>query len=153
MQICMKYCAYSSIGFTRYISLLQEFHSNKQIMENIRKMARIISVLSLAHPSYPAGDHAPEHRPECCPAMSVQRHDIAVVGGGVMFCKIVRFICRSGCPVYLELALFDAVAHPVVAHVDGSRALLFDVVVVVALVCVLDVYVEKVPFESARRMH
>ena len=52
---------------------------------------------------------------------------IAMVICRMMFCKIVgafydHFFVR--CPKYVVLPLFDAVSHPVEAHVDGSRSTL-----------------------------
>ena len=44
-----------------------------------------------------------------------------VMAGAVVFSEVVRKIHRTGCPVDVELALFDAVAKPIETHVDCLR--------------------------------
>ena len=47
----------------------------------------------------------------------------------MMFCKIIGFVQGAGFPINVELALADAVANPVKAHIDGLGAFLFDSVI------------------------
>lgn len=46
-----------------------------------------------------------------------------------MFGKIIGFVQGAGFPINMELALADAVANPVEAHINGFGAFLFDSVV------------------------
>jgi hypothetical protein len=46
-----------------------------------------------------------------------------------MFAEVVGFVATTFCPVNVKLALADAVADPVEAHVNGLGAFLFDGVV------------------------
>lgn len=59
---------------------------------------------------------------------SIRPH-VLMVGGGKMFGVVVREIGRSTLPVDVELALADAVADPVIAHVDRLGAFLLHRVV------------------------
>ena len=58
--------------------------------------------------------------------MEVQRTDTQVMAGAVVFGEVVSKIHRTGCPVDVELALFDVVANPIETHVDCLRAILSD---------------------------
>ena len=53
--------------------------------------------------------------------MEVQSTETQVMAGTVMFGEVVSKIHRTGCPVDVELALFDAVAKPIETHVDCLR--------------------------------
>ena len=53
--------------------------------------------------------------------MEVQSIETQVMDGTVMFGEVVSKIHRTGCPVDVELALFDAVAKPIETHVDCLR--------------------------------
>ena len=44
-----------------------------------------------------------------------------VVPGRVMFCKIIRHVERAFFPKKMELALLDAIFHPVKTHIEGFR--------------------------------
>lgn len=57
--------------------------------------------------------------------MEVDRSHTLVVGGGMLFGKVIRKIATSGGPVDVELALFDPVSDPIEPHVHGFRADLF----------------------------
>ena len=57
--------------------------------------------------------------------MEVDRAHCTMVGGGMMFGKVVGEITFSPAPKDLELVLSHSVSHPVKAHVDGFGALLF----------------------------
>ena len=49
-----------------------------------------------------------------------------MMAGAVMFGEVVSKIHRTGCPVDVKLALFNAVAKPIETHVDCLRAILSD---------------------------
>ena len=49
-----------------------------------------------------------------------------VISGAVMFGEVVSKIHRTGCPVDVELALFDAVVKPIEMHVDCLQVILRD---------------------------
>ena len=58
--------------------------------------------------------------------MEVYRTETQVIAGAMVFGEVVRKIHRTGCPVDVELALFDAVEKPIETHVDCLRAILSD---------------------------
>ena len=47
----------------------------------------------------------------------------------MMLCTVIRFVGRTGVPVDDELALADTIADPMVAHVHGFGATLFDIII------------------------
>ena len=49
--------------------------------------------------------------------------------GSVVFGEVVGKILAAGIPENVELALEDAIAYPVVSHIDVSGLVLFDGVV------------------------
>ena len=48
------------------------------------------------------------------------------MAGDAVFGEVVSKIHRTGCPLYVELALFNAVAKPIETHVNCLRAILND---------------------------
>ena len=56
----------------------------------------------------------------------VTRAHVLVMCGRVMFSKVICQIVSPAAPVHEKLALFDAIADPVKAHVHGFRTSLFD---------------------------
>ena len=48
------------------------------------------------------------------------------MSGASVFGELVRNIHKTGCPVDVELAMFDAVAKPIEMHVDCLQAILSD---------------------------
>jgi len=49
-----------------------------------------------------------------------------MVSWTVMFGEVVGEVDGTGCPEHVELALVNAIAEPVEAHVDCLRSVLFD---------------------------
>ena len=58
--------------------------------------------------------------------MEVQRTKTQAMAGAMVFGEVVSNIHRTGCPVYVKLALFNAVAKPIETHVNCLRAILSD---------------------------
>ena len=66
-------------------------------------------------------EEAEEHRG----GLVVELAHVQAVAGGVTLSEVVGKAELVGAPHQLEVTQLDAVTDPVVAHVNGSRALLF----------------------------
>lgn len=58
--------------------------------------------------------------------MEVRGLDLLMVGGGMVFCKVITHVVFSTAPVYKEMALADAVLDPAKAHVQCFEFALAD---------------------------
>ena len=61
-----------------------------------------------------------------CRRVEIRGADSLMVGGGMMLGKIIGTIGFAFIPENLELALADAIADPIKAHIDGFGSFLLD---------------------------
>ena len=61
--------------------------------------------------------------------MEIRGANLLMMGRWVMFSEIISFVQNASSPINVELALADAVANPIKAHVECFGSFLFDRVV------------------------